>query len=66
MKLCIAVLDLRDISLDIRLRELQEKRAAAKGEIVARRLETLLREAEGLGWGEPGSGAPEWDDPAAR
>ena len=35
------------------LRELHEKRAAAKEEIVARRLETLLREAEGLGWGEP-------------
>ena len=36
-----------------RLRELHEKRAAARGEIVARRLDTLLREAEGLGWGEP-------------
>ena len=38
-----------------RLRELHDKRAAAKAEIVARRAETLLREADGLGWGEPGN-----------
>ena len=36
-----------------RLREMHDKRAAAKAEIVARRLDTLLRDAEGLGWGEP-------------
>ena len=37
-----------------RLRSLHDKRAAAKAEIVARRADTLLREADGLGWGEPG------------
>lgn len=38
------------------LRELHEKRAAAKEEIVARRLDQLLLDAEGLGWGPPGEG----------
>ena len=33
-----------------RLRELHDKRAAAKTEIVARRADTLLRAADGLGW----------------
>ena len=37
-----------------RLRSLHDKRAAAKAEIVARRADTLLREADGLGWGAPG------------
>ena len=40
-----------------RLRELHDKRAAAKAGIVARRAEALLRAAEGLGWEDPaGSG----------
>ena len=39
-----------------KLRDLHDKRAAAKDEIVARRADTLLREAAGLGWGEPERG----------
>ena len=38
------------------LRDLHDKRAGAKDEIVARRADTLLREAAGLGWGEPERG----------
>ena len=40
-----------------RLRELHDKRAAAKADIVARRAEALLRAAEGLGWEDPAGSA---------
>lgn len=38
-----------------RLRDLHEKRADAKAEIVERRVEQLVRDAEGLGWSSGGS-----------
>ena len=41
-----------------KLRDLHDRRAAAKKEIVADRVETLLNEAAGLGWGEPGAEPP--------
>ena len=45
------------------LRDLHDKRAAAKAEIVARRAETLLRAADGLGWDDPGDQTGGGDDP---
>jgi hypothetical protein len=37
------------------VKDVLKKRQAAKNEIVERRLEQLIREAEGLGWNAPGS-----------
>jgi uncharacterized protein HemX len=40
------------------LKDVVKKRQAAKNEIVERRLEQLIRDAEGLGWNAPGSPRP--------
>jgi hypothetical protein len=40
------------------LKDVVKKRQAAKNDIVERRLEQLIREAEGLGWTAPGSPRP--------
>lgn len=40
-----------------KLRDLLDKRSAQKDEIVERRVEQLLLEADGLGWGESNDGA---------
>jgi hypothetical protein len=52
------------------LKDLLKKRAAAKNDIVERRIEQLIRDAEGLGWNAPSSpraphGAPMFGGPVA-
>lgn len=47
-----------------KLRELMRKRSEARQTIVEKRLDQLLREAEGLGWTSPSGGGPFGNRPA--
>jgi hypothetical protein len=55
--------ELEDLEKQIaNLRAVLKKREDAKSTIVERRIDTLIQEAEGLGWSSPGHARHEWFD----